>query len=115
MKEIILASSSPRRKELLKSIVKDFKIIPSDIEETYPKSLNSLEVSLYISNLKALDIYKKHPHSLVIGCDTTIVFENEALDYIDKNDRSFERDTLVKIAEDGELGICPIEVKIRAI
>ncbi len=45
----------------------------------------------------------------------TIVFENEALDYIDKNDRSFERDTLVKIAEDGELGICPIDVKTRAI
>ena len=79
MKEIILASASPRRKELLKSVVDDFKIIPSNVSETYPDNLNSFEVSLYISDLKAYDIYKKHPNSLVIGCDTTIVFKNEVI------------------------------------
>ena len=79
MKEIILASASIRRKELLSTIIKNFKIIPSNIEETFPNSLNLFEVPLYISNLKAKDIYSKHPESIVIGCDTAIVFDNKLI------------------------------------
>ncbi|MBQ8163214.1 MAG: hypothetical protein IJZ93_02465 [Clostridia bacterium] len=46
----------------------------------------------------------------------TMIFENEALDYIDKKDRSFEQDTLKRIAEDGEIGICKINTpKIQTV
>ena len=76
MKEIILASASIRRKELLEKITKKFKIIPSNIDEIYPPNLDLFSVPLYISNMKALDIYKDHPDSIVIGCDTAIVFNN---------------------------------------
>ena len=79
MKKVILASSSPRRKELLSSILNDFEIIPSDIDETFPDTLNLLEVPLYISDLKANDIYTKNPSCLVIGCDTAIVFDNKLI------------------------------------
>ena len=51
MNKIILASASPRRKELLTKITPDFDIIPSDAEEVYPDTLNSMDVSLYLSNL----------------------------------------------------------------
>ena len=79
MKNIILASLSPRRKEILTSIVNDFKIIPSNVEETYPSSLNPFEVSLYISDLKAYDVYKDNRNAIVIGCDTTIVFNDKVI------------------------------------
>lgn len=79
MKEIILASSSPRRKELLKSIINDFKIIPSHINENYPSDLSPFKVSLYISEMKAYDIYKSNLDSIVIGADTTIVFNDDVI------------------------------------
>ena len=79
MKKIILASSSPRRKELLATIISDFDIVPSNIEETYPSSMDLFEIPLYISNLKALDIYNKYPSSIVIGCDTAIVFKDKLI------------------------------------
>jgi septum formation protein len=86
-KEIILASSSPRRYELLKKIVNDFKVIPSNKKEEFPLSLEALKVSLYLSNIKALDIYSKHNDSIVIGADTSIVIDNKVIGKpIDKED-----------------------------
>lgn len=76
MPNIILASASPRRKELLKNLIDDFEIIPSHIIENYPSTLDKFQVSLYISELKAKDIFEKNLDSIVIGCDTTIVFND---------------------------------------
>lgn len=79
MKKIILASSSPRRKELLKSIVKEFQIVSSNVEENYPSSLDPFNVSLYLSFIKANDVFSKYPNDIVIGCDTTIVMNNKVI------------------------------------
>lgn len=74
---IILASASPRRKELLKNIIKDFTIIPSEIDETTPNNIKPKEVAEYLATKKALDIFKTHPNDIVIGADTTIVFNDK--------------------------------------
>ena len=79
MDNIILASSSPRRKELLNKIVNHFEIIPSKVDEIYPPSLEKFEVSLYLSNLKAYDIYQKYPNHIVIGVDTTVIINDDIL------------------------------------
>lgn len=79
MNNVILASASPRRKELLKKIITDFAIIPSDIAENYPSSLNKTDIALYLSNLKAYDVYSKNVNSLVIGVDTIVVIDNVIL------------------------------------
>ena len=79
MKDIILASSSPRRKELLSKIVDSFDIIPSAVEETYPPSLDKFKVSLYLSDLKAHDVYTQHPKNIVIGVDTTVIINEQIL------------------------------------
>ena len=76
MNKVILASASPRRKELLKKIVSDFEIIPSNVVETFPSTLDTFQVALYLSNLKAYDIYLKNQDSLVIGVDTIVVINN---------------------------------------
>ena len=52
--KIVLASNSPRRKELLKGLDLDFevRVIP-DIDESYPDSIDSMEIPLYIAREKA--------------------------------------------------------------
>ena len=53
MSKIILASKSPRRQELLKTITEDFICIPSDAEELVPDNIDTEEVSTYLATLKA--------------------------------------------------------------
>ncbi len=76
--EIILASASPRRKELLGKIVKDFSVIVSGEDE---KGLDlppeSLCVALALQ--KASAVAKRHPESLVIGADTIVVYNNKVI------------------------------------
>ena len=87
MNKIILASASPRRKQLLKTIIDDFEIIPSNAIEIYPKELDAIEVSLYLSKIKAEDIHNKYPDDIVIGSDTTVIINNTVLGKpIDKED-----------------------------
>ena len=74
---IILASASPRRKELLKNITSDFKIIPSTIEEVVPEGIPAIDTATYLSTQKALDVSKNNPNDIIIAADTIIVFNNE--------------------------------------
>ncbi|MGG6544029.1 UNVERIFIED_CONTAM: Maf-like protein [Prevotella sp. 15_C9] len=78
---IVLASNSPRRKELLRGLDIDFevKVLP-DISENYPMSLSALDVALYISNEKA-DAYEKliMGNELVITADTVVVVGKDVL------------------------------------
>lgn len=76
---IILASASPRRKELLSYIADDFCIAPSNIDEIVPKGLSVLKQAEYLARIKALDIAKKHPHDTVIGADTSVVLGKTVL------------------------------------
>lgn len=50
---IILASKSPRRQELLKGLDVDFEIKTKEVEEVFPESLNREEIPVYLSQLKA--------------------------------------------------------------
>ncbi|MFA6431163.1 MAG: Maf family protein [Candidatus Margulisiibacteriota bacterium] len=79
MKPIILASASPRRKVLLKKIVKTFKIIPSKINESRIKAKSPITLAKRLALAKALDIAKAHKRSIVIGVDTIVVLGNKIL------------------------------------
>ncbi|MGL4453612.1 MAG: Maf-like protein [Sarcina sp.] len=78
---IILASQSPRRKELLSKIVSDFEIVASDFDESSIEFTGDVEV--YVKELAmckakviAQDIKK---HAIVISADTIVVLENKIL------------------------------------
>ena len=77
--EFILASASPRREELLKKILDDFKIIPSQIAESIPWNESPIDVAMNNALEKALDISAKHPDALVIGADTVIALEDKIM------------------------------------
>lgn len=76
---IILASASPRRKELFSIIEKDFKIIPANIEEILPDGIPAEAAAEFLSVQKAKAISNEHPQDTVIGCDTAVICDNEIL------------------------------------
>ena len=80
-KKIILASNSPRRRELLAGLDISFevKVIPG-IDESYPEDLPAVEVPQYISKAKA-DAYLGmiDDDTMVITADTVVVLDNEIL------------------------------------
>lgn len=82
MKQIILASASPRRKELLAQIGLEFEIIPSQKEENVTTT-HPADVVIELSKQKARDIWENQAERqadiLVIGADTVVAFENEVL------------------------------------
>lgn len=84
MKRIILASQSPRRRELLTQIGLKFEVIPSTVEEVIT-STNSVEVVQELAQQKARDVAEVAGREmakdslLVIGADTIVVYEGKIL------------------------------------
>ncbi len=77
--KLILASASPRRRELMKLIIEDFTAVSSDVDETLPPEIMPLEASEYLAEIKAEAIAPEYPGDIVIGCDTTVISGNEIL------------------------------------
>ena len=79
MNKLILASNSPRRREILSTLNIPFEVIPSNIDEKIDHNKNLREEIERLSFLKALDIFKDHKDSVVIGSDTIVVIGEEVL------------------------------------
>ncbi|MGE0562172.1 MAG: Maf family nucleotide pyrophosphatase [Flavobacteriales bacterium] len=79
-KEIILASKSPRRQQLLKGLGLNFQIVLKEVEEIYPPELKREEVPLFLSKLKA-DVFVPDlkPNQLVITSDTIVCLEDRII------------------------------------
>lgn len=76
---LILASSSPRRIELLGFLNIPFTAISSDIEEIIDPLLSVEQVASSLAQQKALHVFKQHPEDVVIGSDTIVVVDNTIL------------------------------------
>lgn len=78
-RSFILASASPRRKELFGRLNIPFEIVTADVEET---SVQASEVSQYVTEvalLKARAVAKKSQGKVVIGADTIVAKDNQLL------------------------------------
>lgn len=75
----ILASESPRRKELFAKFGIPFKVIASGTAEIVEKNLSVEEVARNIAISKTTAILKENPTAIVIAADTIVSFENEFL------------------------------------
>ena len=73
---LILASSSPRRKELLKKITTDFVVISPDIDEGALSFVPAKDLAAEESKEKAYAIKAKYPNDEIISCDTIVVLES---------------------------------------
>ena len=90
MKKLILASSSPRRKEILKKLKFDFDVLSSSVDERYKLNLSPKEIVKELSERKAKAISKKLPNSFVIGADTIVVIKNKILSKPNDKKDAFE-------------------------
>lgn len=75
----ILASASPRREELLRSLGLTFKILPGHIDETYLEGESPRAHVQRLSRRKAAVIAAQHPRALVLGADTIVVIDGQIL------------------------------------
>ncbi len=69
---LILASSSPRRLELLQGLGLEFQTVPSDAPEAHHEELTASELAQINAYRKARAVAKKFPDSLVLGADTLV-------------------------------------------
>ena len=79
MPNIILASQSPRRRELLSNIFPSFSIIPSDADETLPENASPADCAIEIARRKVLDVKSRSDDALILGADTIVVKDNKIL------------------------------------
>ena len=78
-KKIILASNSPRRKELLEGLNIDFEVrVIKDIDESYPSNLSTKDIAEFISLKKAL-AYNVADDEILITADTIVVLGDEVM------------------------------------
>ncbi|WNB93264.1 Maf family protein [Bacillus sp. NEB1478] len=79
MKHLILASSSPRRSELLSLTLLPFEIYPSTLEEKMDLTLSPSRLVESLAEQKAADVFQSHPNHVILGADTIVSFQNNRL------------------------------------
>ena len=76
---LVLASTSPRRKDLLHSHGFAFEVIASPVEELNDQSLGPEKMVSENARMKALSVAKAHPHRIVLGADTVVALGGRIL------------------------------------
>ena len=79
IKNIILASHSPRRKELLNLLDLNFKVVITEVNEVYPENLEVSKVAEYLANLKAEAFTNISSDTVVITADTVVILNEQIL------------------------------------
>jgi len=79
MTQWVLASSSPRRQELLKLLLADFEVVPSDVDESIHAAERPEPMVARLAREKALAVQERCPSACIIGADTLVVCEEEIL------------------------------------
>lgn len=75
----ILASASPRRRELIKLIDENTIFVSADVDETVPENIEIESAPEFLACKKALFVAKEYNEDLVIGCDTAVFIDGNML------------------------------------
>jgi septum formation protein len=90
MKRFILASASPRRKEILENAGYSFEIIVSDADENITDELTPAETVEELAKRKALSVWEENKDAVVFGCDTVVAVDGRILGKPKDDDEAFE-------------------------
>lgn len=124
MHPIILASKSPRRKQILQWAEIPFEIFSEHTDETYPNDLSVTEIPIFIAKQKAAAVSDKFSDRIILAADTIVVLDEKiigkplneqmAIQTLEKlSDNTHEVITGVSIQK-GEKQICFAEItKVR--
>ena len=69
---LILASASPRRRELLSLITKEFKVVNSDFDESALTAADPRQTAENLAFGKCMTVAREYPEDTIIGCDTVV-------------------------------------------
>lgn len=84
---LILASQSPRRKQLLEMAEVAFEVVVIPTKEDYPSHLSIEEIPIHIAEQKALAVAEKYPDRKILAADTIVVIDREIIGKpVDKQD-----------------------------
>lgn len=78
-RRLIVASASPRRRELLAQAGFEFLVEPSDADETLADFVTPAMAVELLASRKAQSVAEKHPTDVVLGCDTIVALDGEKL------------------------------------
>src|SRR3989339_750413 len=78
-KQIILASSSPRRRQLLTQVGLKFKVAKSNYEEDMSQKMKPAQMVKTFSLGKARDVAQRYKNAIIVGSDTIVVYNNKKL------------------------------------
>jgi len=91
MTKIILATTSPYRREVFKYLGIDFEVEGSNIDESQVERNNPEELVKQLSKLKAEAVAKKHPDAIVIGMDSVAYFNRQILEKPKSKEEDLQR------------------------
>ena len=89
---LILASNSPRRREILGQAGFVFSVVASDIDESFPADMPLNEVPVFLSEKKARVLADINPHAIILAADTVVILDQFILNK--PNDKSEAREML---------------------
>ena len=76
---LLLASSSPRRRELLEMAGYEFSVVPANIDETFLRGTPPMQVVEQLSRRKAQAVAEQHPEAVILAADTIVTFKGRIL------------------------------------
>ena len=79
MKKLILASASPRRKEIFEKLGLDFSVKASDKEPEISQNVSAIDMAFESAKAKATDVFSKNSKAVVVGADTVVCLNDKKL------------------------------------
>ena len=76
---LILASNSPRRREILSQAGFAFSVVASDVDESFSANMPLAEVPVFLSEKKARVLADINPHAIILAADTVVILDNVIL------------------------------------
>ena len=76
---LILASNSPRRREILGQAGFAFSVVASDVDESFPSDMALNEVPVFLSEKKARVLADINPHAIILAADTVVILDDVIL------------------------------------
>jgi septum formation protein len=84
---LILASNSPRRREILSQAGFAFSVVASDVDESFSADIPLAEVPVFLSEKKARVLADINPHAIILAADTVVILDNVILNKpVDKSE-----------------------------
>ncbi len=112
--ELILASASPRRRELLAATGRTFRVVPSDAEESVPEGLSPAEAAELLACRKAEAVASRLTNGIVIGADTIVTSGSDLIGKpSDRADAIRILECLSRRAHTVITGLCLIDARTR--